>query len=87
MTDVEIQCLKENIDKMVEIRTTDGEELIAKVLAVFHDVEFDEHELFYELVATNMLASYDHVQDAGGYALDFDKILSVSEHSESGKRS
>ena len=77
MTDAEIQCLKENIDKLVEIQTVDGEHLIAKILSVFHSDEWDEHEVFYEVVSSNMIDSYHHVGSPGGYALDFDKIVSV----------
>jgi hypothetical protein len=77
MTEVEIQCLKDNLDKTVEIDTVDGERLIARVLAVFHDEEYDEHELFYELVSSNMPASYARGESAGGFALGFDKILAV----------
>jgi hypothetical protein len=82
MTESEIQCLKENIDKTVEIETNDGERLVARVVSVFDDAEYDEHELFYKLVATNMPESYKHVGDTGGYAVDFEKILSVRPHSE-----
>jgi len=32
MTESEIQFLKENIDKLVEIETIDGERLVAKVV-------------------------------------------------------
>jgi hypothetical protein len=69
--------LKENIDKAVEIQTIDGELLIAKVLFVTHDQEYDEHEVLYEVVSSNMIQSYVHLENAGGYALDFEKIVSV----------
>ena len=32
MTEIEIQCLKDNIDKAVEIETIDGERLTVRVL-------------------------------------------------------
>jgi hypothetical protein len=73
----DIQCLKDNIDKAVEIQTIDGERLIAKVLFVTHDQEYDEHEVLYEVVSSNMIQSYAHLENAGGYVLDFEKILSV----------
>ena len=44
MTEAEIQLLKEKLDKTVEIETDDGERLIAKVISVFYDEEYDEHE-------------------------------------------
>jgi hypothetical protein len=40
MTEDDIQCLKENVDKLVEIRTTDDECLVAKVLFVTDDEEY-----------------------------------------------
>ena len=77
MIESDIQCLKDNIDKAVEIQTIDGERLIAKVLFVTHDQEYDEHEVLYEVVSSNMIQSYAHLENAGGYVLDFEKILSV----------
>jgi hypothetical protein len=84
MTESEIQCFKDNIDKTVEIETIEGERLIAKVISVFHSDEYDEHEFFYEVVSSNMLDSYSHLENSGGYALDFEKILSVKPHSDFG---
>ena len=77
MTETDIQCLKDNIDKEVEIQTTDGEQLVAKVLFVTHDEEHDEHDVLYEVISSNMLDSYAHLDRAGGYVLDFAKIISV----------
>jgi hypothetical protein len=77
VTENEVQCLKESIDRTVEIETSDGERLIAKVLFVICDGEYDEHELIYQVVSSNLLESYSNVENAGGYVLDFDKIVSV----------
>lgn len=77
MTEADIQRLKDSIDKEVEIQTADGEELVAKVLFVTHDKENGEHDILYEVISSNMLDSYAHLDKAGGYILDFDKILSV----------
>lgn len=77
MTEAEIQCLKDNIDKTVKIETTDGERLIAKVLFITHDEEYGEHEFLYEVVSSNMLRSYADLKNAGGYVLNFDKVLSL----------
>jgi len=82
VTAFEIKLLKDSIGKTVEIETVDGERLVAKVLSVFHREEYDEHEVFYEVVSSNMLDSYAHLEDSGGYALDFEKILSVKPHPE-----
>jgi hypothetical protein len=83
MTKSEIQCLKDNIDKTVEMETTNGERLIAKVLLVTHGEEYDEHELLYQVVSSNMLESYLNRESAGGYVLDFDKIAFVRPFSDS----
>ena len=77
MTESEIQCLKDHIDRTVEIEITDGERLIAKVLFVTHCEEYDEHEVLYQVISSNMIEWYMHRESAGGYALNFDKIVSV----------
>jgi hypothetical protein len=77
VTESDIQCLKDNIDKNVEIETSEGERLVAKVLFVIYDKEYDEHELIYEAISSNMLESYSRLEDGGGYVLDFDKIVAV----------
>ena len=82
MTNSEIQCLKDHVDRLVEIETADGEVLTGKVISVFYDGEQDEHELFYELVSTNMPEARENVEDTAGYALDFENILSVRPVSE-----
>ena len=58
MTESEIQFLKENIDNSVEIETSNGERLIAKVLFVTCDEEYDEHELTYQAVSYTHLDVY-----------------------------
>ena len=85
MTAIEIQFLKDSVDKVVEIETIDGERLVAKVLSVFHSEEYDEHEVFYEVVSSNMLNSYPRLEDSAGYAMDFGKILSVKPYSVLGR--
>ncbi len=82
MTDAEIQFLKDNIDKLVEIQTKDGECLTAKVLFVTHCEEYDEHDVLYEVVSSNMIDSYVGLGTVGGYVLDFDKIVSVKPATE-----
>jgi len=82
MTEPEIQCLKDNIDKSVEIETVDGERLIAKVLVVIHDQNYDEHEVVYKVVSSNMPEIYSQHKNSGGFVLDFDKIQSVKPYSD-----
>jgi hypothetical protein len=86
MTEADIQCLKDNADKLVEIRTVDGECLIARILFVTQNDEYDEHNVLYEVISSNQFEDYAHLQSAGGYVLDFQKIVSEksSQQSESG---
>jgi single-stranded DNA-specific DHH superfamily exonuclease len=77
MTESDIQCLKDNVGKTVEICTIDNECLIAKVLIVTHNDEYDEHDVLYEVVSSNTMDFYLNHKDAGGFVLDFDKIVSV----------
>ncbi len=86
MIESEIQILKDNIDKTVDIETIDGELLIAEVISVFDDQAYDEHELFYKMISSNKLDAYRHLGDAAGYALDFDRIQSVKPHSDLGSQ-
>lgn len=77
MTEAEILCLKNNINKLVEIHTIDGECLIAKILFVTHNEEYDEHDLLYEVVSSTRMDWYLKHPDSGGFVLDFDRIVSV----------
>ena len=79
MTDSEIQCLKASVDKLVELETTDGELIVAKVLNVFDD-EDDEHELFYEVVSSSAPHFYADSQASRTFAMDFEYIFSVKPH-------
>ena len=83
MTKSEIQCFKDSIDKLLEIETTDGERDIARILFLIHDEEYDERELLYQVVSSNVFESYLHCESAGGCAPDFDKIVSVLPFSDS----
>ena len=80
MTETEIQCLKQNVGKFVEIETSDGELLVAKLIDVFDDSALDEHELFCEVVSSNVREPAVEADAAEGYALDFDDILSATPH-------
>ena len=82
MTDAEIQCLKDNVDKLVQIETVDAELILAKVISVFDDKNSDEHELFFEVITSNAPDFYARFKNSGGFALDFESILSVSPHAE-----
>ena len=77
MNGSEILLLKESIDKNVEIETIDGELLVAQVLFVTHDEQYDEHDLLYRVVSSSMPERYQQHENAGGFVLDFDQIVSV----------
>jgi hypothetical protein len=64
----------------LKIETSEGERLIAKVLFVICDKEYDEHELTYQVVSSNMPEFYSRHANAGGYVLDFGKIVCVKPH-------
>jgi hypothetical protein len=77
MTESEIQCLKDSIDKLVEIETAFGERLIAKVIFVMHSEEYNEHDVQYQMISTSMPEAYATAED---YVLDFDDIVTVKPH-------
>ena len=89
MTETDIQCLKENIDKLVEIRTVNDECLIARVQLVTDDEEYHVHDVMYEVISSNQIDSYAHLDSSGGYLLDFVEIVSVksAQKSECGAES
>jgi len=76
----EIDLLKRSVDQNVEIETEGGEKLVAKVLFVVHCADYDEHELLYEVVSSNMGDTYHHRETSGGYLLDFNEIATVRPH-------
>jgi len=77
VTKPEIELLKDSIDKNVEIRTVDGEILVAKVNTVIHWEEHEEHEITYRVVSSSMMAWYERHGKDEYYVLDFEKIVSV----------
>jgi len=81
VTESEIQFLKGNIDNAVEIETIGGERLVASVLLVTCDAEYNEHDFTYQVVSTNMPEAYADRESAGGYILDFDDIVAIKPHS------
>lgn len=81
MVESEIECLKANVDKLVDLETTDGELIVAKVLNVFHDDEDDEHELFFEVVSSSAPQLYADSKASRTFAMDFEYIFSVKPHS------
>jgi hypothetical protein len=79
MTADDIQRLKDNIDKLVEIRTVDEECLVARVMIVTHEDEIQVHDVMFEVVSSNRIESYGDLEDLSGYLLDFEEIVSVKQ--------
>jgi hypothetical protein len=77
MTETDIQCFKDNIDKLVEIRTVHDEYLTAKIMIVTDDDENHVHDVMYEVISSNQIDSYALLESSGGYLLDFVDIVSV----------
>ena len=77
MTDDQVRLLKESVDKHVEIETTFGERLIAKVQIVTDDSELNVHDVMYIVVSSNMIHEYTDPKNLNGYLLDFVEIASV----------
>ena len=75
MTDADLACLKSNVNKLVEIDTTDGEHFVAKVLWVF-DSE-TEPDVFYDLISTNKPERYVRRDENVGYSMLLAQIASV----------
>ena len=76
MTNADIQYLKDNIDRLVQIKTIDGECLVARILFVTHDGEQNEHDILYQIVSSNMIDWYVQHRTSAGYVLDFERIVS-----------
>jgi len=75
MTEADLRCLKSNIDRPVEMETSSGECLTAKILWVFD--EEDNPEVFYELIHSSAPDSYARHPAAGGFSLPLTEIVSV----------
>jgi hypothetical protein len=76
VTEGELRLLKSSIDKRVQIETSDGEQVIAKVICVFD--EGSDADIFYELVSTSHPGLYARKKCVGGYSLPLRDIVSVS---------
>ena len=75
MSDANIETLKANIDKKVQITTSSGEEMVVKVISVF-DQDSDA-DMFFELVATSQPRLYARKEKVGGYSITLNQIVSV----------
>jgi len=73
MTNADLECLKANVDRYVEIDTKDGEHLVIKVIYVF-DQESDP-DVFFDLAPQNVDAI--STKPTSGYSLPLADIIAV----------
>ena len=73
MTSVEVELLKANCGKRVEIRCADGE--VMEVDMVF--VSESERDVVYDLISTNKGDRYSGRTGGEAYSTGFDEIESV----------
>src|SRR5271170_147630 len=73
MNDRDLQTLKENDNRIVRIRTYDGESMIAKVRFV-SDLNQD---VIYDLVSTTKESQYEKHDEQPAYRIRFEDIESV----------
>ena len=73
MTQAEIDCLKANVGRVVEIETQQGERLLIKPISVF-DQESDPDVFFWDVTKNPTMLDSEHSK---GYALPLSDIVSV----------
>lgn len=73
MTPRELGILKENVDRIVEIKCTDGEVMSAKLISVSER----EEDIVFDLISTNRPDKYEKLDQQPAYLLRFVRIASV----------
>jgi hypothetical protein len=73
MTDKDLRTLRENDNRIVQIRTNDGEVMLAKVRFVSES----EQDLVYDLVSTSKEGQYEKYDEQPAYLIKFEDIESV----------
>lgn len=73
MTEKDLQTLKENRNRIVKIRTTNGEIMLAKV----RFASDTEQDLIYDLISTSKESQYEKHDEQPAYLIKFDEIESV----------
>jgi hypothetical protein len=76
MTQSDIEFLKTNIDKIVEIETCKGERLLIKVISVF-DQESDPDIFFWDVTSDPLKPTSEQTK---GYGLLLEEIFLVSKY-------
>ena len=82
MTDSDLECLKMNIDQVVEIETLRGDRLLAKVISAF-DQEPDPDVFFWDVTSDTDKPDSQQTQ---GYSLPLCEIAAVREYPVDGAR-
>lgn len=73
MNDQDVETLKRNDNRIVRLRTYDGEVMIVKV----RFVSDSNHDLIYDLVSTTKESQYEKHDEQPAYRIGFDDIESV----------
>ncbi|MGP8174221.1 MAG: hypothetical protein ACLP7O_06690 [Terracidiphilus sp.] len=82
MNQSDLECLKANVDQIVEIETRKGEHLLIKVLYVF-DQESDPDVFFYDVTSDPLKQDSEQSE---GYGLPLQEIVSVRKYQIKGGR-
>ncbi len=73
MTDKDLRTLRENDNRIVRIKTFDGEVMLAKVRFVSES----EQDLVYDLMSTSKESQYEKHDEQPAYLIKFEDIESV----------
>lgn len=73
MTDKDLQILRDNDNRLVKIKTYDGETMLAKV----RFISDSEQDLIYDLVSTSKESQYEKNDEQPAYLIKFSDIESV----------
>lgn len=73
MKDKDLETLKQNDNRMVRIRTCDGEVMIVKV----RFVSDSNQDLIYDLMSTTRESQYEKHDEQPAYRIGFEDIESV----------
>jgi hypothetical protein len=76
MKQAELDCLKSQVDQVLEIKTLEGERLLVNVISVF-DQESDPDLFFYDVTAN---PSQKDFSKTAGQALPLSNIACVREY-------
>jgi hypothetical protein len=73
MDENDLRLLKSSVDKVVRIRCSDGELLVAKILFVWDEYE----DVSYDVISTNRASKYEKYPPGAAHSISFQDIESV----------